>query len=72
MRYLTKNEELLVRLVHQLSYGDDMEMGLTLKEIKDLLVQPIKRKDKKNALECIELEGEKFLEEFTKFIEEEK
>jgi len=66
MKALTKNEELLVELVHFMSQGTDLD----LKTTKRLLQRPISNKDGRNCLECIEKEGRAFLNEIVTYINE--
>lgn len=62
-RHLSSFEENLVELVHFISFGTELEHGLTHKEVRDFLVRPIKRKQGRNALECLADEGPAFIEE---------
>ena len=62
-RFLTKEEELLVELVHFLSFGTELEHGFKHKEVRDFLITPIKKKGNKSPLELLELEGSAFLNE---------
>jgi len=66
MKKLTKNEELLVELVHFMSYGTDMD----LKTTKSLLQKPISNKNGRNCLECIHQEGRTFINEIITYINE--
>jgi len=68
MKYLNEYEHLLIELVHYLSYGNDLEHGLTPQEIKEWLIHPIPHRGGKTALECLKTEGEKFLEDLRLFI----
>lgn len=63
MRNLSERERLLVELVHLLSYGDKLEFGLTLEEVIDYLQKPIPRKKNRNALQCLDSDGERFLQQ---------
>ena len=58
---LTHREALLVELVHELSKGTEEELGCSLEEIVTFLRTPIRAKDQKNALECLEDDGRDFL-----------
>jgi hypothetical protein len=70
MRKLTEREKLLVELVHILSYGDKIEFGLTLEEVLDYLEKPIGRKQNRNALECLDKQGDKFINELRDYLSE--
>jgi hypothetical protein len=68
MKHLTEYEHLLVELVHYLAYGNDLEHGLTPHEIKEWLTKPLRRKEGKNALQCLKEEGNAFLEELREYM----
>lgn len=68
MKRLTERERLLVELVHILSYGDKLEFGLTLDEVLAYLEKPIPRKGNRNALECLDVQKEKFLDEIRSYL----
>jgi hypothetical protein len=70
VKRLSDEERLLVQLVHLLSYGDKLEFGLTLSEVLDYLEKPIPRKGNKNAMECLKLEGDKFLKDLQDYLSE--
>jgi hypothetical protein len=63
MRSLSERERLLVELIHLLSYGDKMEFGLTLDEVLEYIQKPIARKQNRNALQCLDADGERFLQQ---------
>lgn len=45
-----------------LSYGDKMDFGLTLPEVIDYLQKPIPRMKNRNVLQCLDSDGERFLQ----------
>lgn len=63
MRRLSERERLLVEFVHLLSYGDKLEFGLTLDEVLEYLEKPIPRKQNRTALQCLDSDGERFLQQ---------
>ena len=67
---LSDNVKILVELVHYLSYGNEKEMGFTLKEVLSFLETPIKHKNGKNTLDCIKAEGLAFLNELKTYMNE--
>jgi len=67
-RQLNKDEELLAELVHYISYSTSTDKGLTYKEIKWWLTNPIPHKDGKNALDCLSEEGQAFINEIKTFM----
>jgi hypothetical protein len=69
VKKLTEKEKLLVELVHILSYGDKLEFGLTLEEVFEYLEKPIPRKNNRNALECLDIQKEKFIKELRDYLE---
>ena len=62
MRYLSVFEERLVELVHILSYGTAEEHGLTLYEVKQVLLKCPSNNLKRTVLEKLE-ESDKFIEQ---------
>jgi hypothetical protein len=70
LRKLSSFEILIVELVHYLSYGDQKEMGLTLRETKNYLQKSIPHKNGKNCLECLEMEGLTFINELKIYMNE--
>jgi hypothetical protein len=68
MRKLNDKEELLIELVHLLSYGSPKDLGLSLKELKYWLTKPIPTRENRNALECLETDGRAFLNELITFL----
>ena len=69
MRTLSERERLLVELVHMLSYGDKLEFGLTLEEVVEYLQKPIPRKQNRNVLQCLDSDGERFLQQIKDHLE---
>jgi len=67
-RELTEFESLLIELVHFLAYGTDTEEGLTLKETKYFLTQPIASRGGKNAIECLEEDRRRLLKEIKQYL----
>ena len=72
MRSLSERERLLVELVHLLSYGSKLEFGLTLDEVVEYLEKPIPRKLNRNALQCLDSDGERFLQQIRDHLAERK
>ena len=72
MRKMSERERLLVELVHLLSYGDKMEFGLTLDEVLEYLEKPIARKQNRNALACLDSDGERFIQQIRDYLTERK
>jgi len=72
MRVLSERERLLVELVHLLSYGDKIDFGLTLEEVQTYLEKPIPRKKNRNALQCLDADGERFLQQLKDHLAERK
>lgn len=70
MRSLSERERLLVELVHLLSYGDKLEFGLTLDEVLEYLEKPIPRKKNRNALQCLDSDGERFIQQLKDYLAE--
>lgn len=70
MKALTNQEELLVELVHYLTFGSDSEQGLPLKEVQKFLITPISSKDGKTPIECLRTEGRAFINELKIFMNE--
>ncbi len=70
MRRLSERERLLVELVHILSYGDKIEFGLTLDEVLEYLERPIPRKKNRNALQCLDADGERFIQQIKDYLAE--
>lgn len=68
MRRLSERERLLVELVHLMSYGDKLEFGLTLDEVLEFLEKPIARKKNRNALQCLDSDGERFLQQIKDYL----
>lgn len=66
---LTEREALLVELVHHLAYGSPERMGHDLKLVLKFLHTPIRSKDGRNALECLDAEGHKFVTDLQKFLQ---
>lgn len=66
---LTHREMLIVELVHFLAYGDEAHLGLNLKETFDFLTKKIRSKDGRNALECLDQEHRKFINELKTFVD---
>lgn len=64
MRKLTEEEALLVELIHIMCY----QTGLSAKEVKLFLEKPITHKDDRNCLECINEEGQEFINELISFL----
>ena len=72
MRRLSERDRLLVELVHLLSYGDKMDFGLTLEEVVEYLDKPIPRKQNRNALQCLDSDGERFLQQIRDYLADRK
>lgn len=70
MRRLSERDKLLVELVHILSYGDKLEFGLTLEEVIEYLEKPIPRRQNRNALQCLDADGERFLQQLRDYLAE--
>lgn len=70
MRRLSERERLLIELVHILSYGDKLEFGLTLEEVLEYLEKPIPRRGNRNALQCLDADGERFLQQIKDYLTE--
>lgn len=68
----------LVRLVHWLSSGRTLvikgepwhEVGMSYAEVIKMLNHPIKQKGGMTALECVEIEGDKFVNELIEYVQE--
>lgn len=60
---ITEREALLIEIVHMLSYGSESELGLTLAEVMRFLDSRVKSKGMKTALEVLEEDKHKFIEE---------
>ena len=67
---LSDFEKLLTELVHFLAYGNQTEMGLTLRETISYLQKPIKSKGGKNCLECLQTEGLAFINQLKIYMNE--
>lgn len=67
---MTKKEELLIELVHMLAYGSKHEMGLTLRETKQLLKKKMSSKGGRTPIECLETNGKSFINEIRTFLNE--
>jgi len=63
-RKLNYHEELLVELVHFVSYGT----GLNLRATKQLLQKPISNRNGMSCLDCLDKEGRAFLNELITYI----
>jgi hypothetical protein len=72
MRRLSERDRLLVELVHMLSYGDKLDFGLTLEEVVEYLEKPIPRKQNRNALQCLDADGERFLQQLKDYLVDRK
>ena len=72
MLRLSERDKLLVELVHLLSYGDKLEFGLTLEEVLEYLEKPIPRKQNRNAIQCLNSDGERFIQQLKDHLSERK
>jgi hypothetical protein len=55
-----------------LSYGDKLDFGLTLEEVVEYLEKPIPRKQNRNALQCLDADGERFLQQLKDYLVDRK
>lgn len=67
---LSSYEELLVELVHMITYSEDGEAGLNIREVKQFLHKPIYSKDNKNCLELLAKHERVFLNELRLYLNE--
>lgn len=70
MRQLTEYEENLVDLVHFLAFGSKSQYGLPLREVKRMLMTPVKDRHGMTPLDLIEKDGSLFLNELKTFLNE--
>lgn len=49
-----------------------MDFGLTLEEVVEYLEKPIPRKQNRNALQCLDSDGERFLQQLRDYLADRK
>lgn len=67
MRYLSTFEERLVELVHLLSYGTPEEHGLTVQQVKQMLLKALPHNSRVSVLESLE-NNDKIIDELREFL----